>query len=551
MGKPLRSTRANIKANGGIGGIVPCFHPKTGTFFFVRGEVGSYHHMDWQPETSDDWQKVTRIANGNPSDPKWPEHIIFVQTRNGTWVTACMFTFPHAPIIYAKAFFINGHCCIHFYFTFDENKNPGSPNQYLRARNACIAGEKLALPASTQTAQPSQTPQATVNYQVQINTAKDPLTIRSGPGTNHSNIGSVARSSIQRIVRESDGSGARRWGQLPSGGWISLDHTIRVNDAPAALPTPAQPSQPVQSSPLAGTSVLEKVWKLMECADSGIKGISDRPEHIAGILGNLVSEAGEGLCPFQQQVSNGAGLGLMQWTAARRAALEAFMWSNGISQSEFNAERDKHLKSYCNNAAAHPAEFLDRVLAIQVRFMFYEMSATWERFYLTFVDYPTQKTGVAGARAYAELFCALAERPGSGSGADSNIQDNGVQKALRESDFVGGKGQLNRISFSALAKRRSQAEAIFNRSTTPKPPPVQQPAAEKWDVQCEASRDATYIDGKVAQLKELGYPGAYRNVSESGFHQARVPAGTEAQARALFPTLRGQGFPEAFPIQSK
>jgi hypothetical protein len=200
--------------------------------------------------------------------------------------------------------------------------------------------------------------------------------------------------------------------------------------------------------------------------NANIRGISDRPEHIAGILGNLRAEAGSGFCPFQIQVSNHRGLGLMQWTNSspcgtlgRRTDLENFMWRNGISQEEFEAEMNKHLTFVCNSPGCiHPPELLERVLQVQINFMFHELSNTWERFYFNYVDFPTNRTGFEGARSYAELFCALSLRPGPGniSGID-DILDEGVQNALRASPI----NDQGRISFSALAFRRSQAEVYY------------------------------------------------------------------------------------------
>jgi peptidoglycan hydrolase-like protein with peptidoglycan-binding domain len=217
---------------------------------------------------------------------------------------------------------------------------------------------------------------------------------------------------------------------------------------------------------------------------ANIKGISDRNEHIAGIIGNLMAECGRALCPFQQEVRPQWGLGLMQWTnpggavTGRRKEMEDFMWANGINRTQFEAERNKHLTSICNNTSVHPKEFLDRVVDVQIRFMLHEWSSTWERLYLTYVNHPTNLTGEDGAMAFAELFCCISLRPGAG-GASDNIQDQGVQRALRESPFVGGAGKLDRINYSQLNTRRNNAVEIFRQlsATTTKPSePVQQPS---------------------------------------------------------------------------
>jgi len=207
-----------------------------------------------------------------------------------------------------------------------------------------------------------------------------------------------------------------------------------------------------------GSSNVARVWNMIITAH--YPGISDRPEHIAGIVGNMQAEAGQALCPFQQQVSNQVGLGLMQWSFGRRTNLENYMWNNGISQAEFITEMNKHGTGVCSNPQhLHSAAFLERVTQIQVNFMIHEFRNTTERVYMNYIDFPTGRAGTAGARAYAELFCALALRPGDG-GASNNIQDPGVVNARLTSPFNVGDN-LGRISFSNLGGRRTNAENVF------------------------------------------------------------------------------------------
>ena len=153
----------------------------------------------------------------------------------------------------------------------------------------------------------------------------------------------------------------------------------------------------------------------------------------------------------------------MQWTGARRTALENYMWAHGISQVQFVTEMNKHLDVICDPSNWnhwHSEAFFDRVLEIQVNFMFHEL-ATSENFYMFYISHPSNRNGVAGATAYAELFCALVLRPGAGTGTINNIQDPGVREALRESQFVGGPGVLDRVSFSRLDERRNEAEYVY------------------------------------------------------------------------------------------
>jgi hypothetical protein len=195
------------------------------------------------------------------------------------------------------------------------------------------------------------------------------------------------------------------------------------------------------------------VWNMV--ASTNLRGISERPEHIAGIIGNFQSEAGPALCPFQIQVSNHVGLGLMQWSFGRRTNLENYMWSQGIDRDQFYFEMNKHLHTYsCNPTRNHPQQFLNRVLQIQIDFMAHELRHTSERAYMNFIDFPVNRTGEAGARAYAELFCALSLRPGIG-GENDAVLDPGVQSAILASSWP------TRTTFSALDIRRERAAAAY------------------------------------------------------------------------------------------
>jgi len=220
--------------------------------------------------------------------------------------------------------------------------------------------------------------------------------------------------------------------------------------------TAPQPANMINSD-----TMVAKVWNIIVKAH--FSGISDRPEHIAGIIGNLQSEAGSTLCPFQQELGNNrAGLGLMQWSYGRRTSLENYMWDKGVLPEQFRAEMNKHITGICNNPRLHhPSALLDRVLEIQVNFMFHELTNTSERLYMSYINHPTSRAGPVGARAYAELFCVLVLRPGFGSGDINNIQDEGVQNALRASPYAGGIGTLNRISYSGLSVRRDRAAQVF------------------------------------------------------------------------------------------
>jgi len=202
-----------------------------------------------------------------------------------------------------------------------------------------------------------------------------------------------------------------------------------------------------------------------------VSGISDRPAHIAGIIGNMRCGTGYRLCPFQIHITDQVGLGLLQWTGARQVAMENYMWANGISRVAFYEEMEKHGQAggFCTDPdTKHDAAFLNKVLQVQVNYMFHEIRSVDEGLYMRYIGHPTSRTGQAGAVSYAELFCALAVRsgpgrPGPGGIFDSDtIQDLGVLLALQASPYVGGEGVLNRISYHILGERRWEAYDAYN-----------------------------------------------------------------------------------------
>jgi len=288
---------------------------------------------------------------------------------------------------------------------------------------------------------------------------------------NHSNSAFIDILYLTMMGRHPDAEGKAFWlahlnAGLPRhsvfGGFEFSPEFINLCIA-AGIAQAGHPARFQRSSTISGSTNLVKVWNLIVSAN--FSGISNHAEHIAGIVGNMQAEAGAALCPFQQQASNQVGLGLMQWSFGRRTNLEAYMWNNGITQAEFTNEMNKHFRpdgtiGYCSNPQhVHPAAILDRALTLQINFMFHELRNTSERTYMNFINHPANKFGVAGARAYAELFCALSLRPGDG-GPSGNILDEGVINARLSSGYNTGIN-LGRISFHNLTGRRNNAETVY------------------------------------------------------------------------------------------
>jgi len=235
---------------------------------------------------------------------------------------------------------------------------------------------------------------------------------------------------------------------------ICIDHGVTRGTAPDAS----------NFIPGLFTSKENRIWNFIRGAN--FDGVSNRPEHIAGIIGNLYRErsgpnSGSWIpCPFQELGTGvNAGIGIMQWSPlARRTALENYMWRNGINEQTFITEMnrcsvgDAQCSIYNH---AHNITIYNRVLEVQVNYIIHEMR-TSERHYMDHINAPSNRTGRAGASSYSELFCALFVRPGAGIGPNNEIRDPGVRQALRGTQFY-----QNRYSYDGLAMKRNMAESTY------------------------------------------------------------------------------------------
>ena len=191
---------------------------------------------------------------------------------------------------------------------------------------------------------------------------------------------------------------------------------------------------PGGSITLVGSTRLEKIWNYI--VDLGISGLSDRPEAIAGILGNMQVESG--FDPFIQ--NSGGCTGLIQWCKGS--------WNDG-----FFSYMRRFEKYYGKSNVAE--SIVSEGIVAELDFLFKNGSGGVTAAPFTAkLSAPTNKSGVAGARAYSDLFLVLVERPFddeqkySGTGP---IEDPGV-KAVADHTF-----------YQAAAKRRAYAEEIYNK----------------------------------------------------------------------------------------
>ena len=98
--------------------------------------------------------------------------------------------------------------------------------------------------------------------------------------------------------------------------------------------------------------------------------------------------------------------------------------------------------------------------------------------------------------------------------------------------------------------RAGAHEANIRSSSPTAAPETTLPVSGTWSVQVVAARDPLYTDRIIARLRGMGYTDAFRTKSANGWYQARVPAGTQEQARALVPVMVNKGFKDAFQVWS-
>ena len=224
----------------------------------TRMAAGFYHHVDYMSRTRKAWLTILEIVNNNPNWIARPGVLEFFTRGVLYYFAMSFFTLNHSVIVASMSYEIvtprivnrgrgvaatfeqdlNGrwrpghHKCLH---TFDaiELRPGGANNQYRDGHAKVLLAEQLANAIDITPSQPLP-----VDYQVIINTQRDPLRVRRGAGTNHSIMGDVARGTTHRIIAESNGQGADLWGKLPvnhpqhPNGWIALDMTRRVVPPP-------------------------------------------------------------------------------------------------------------------------------------------------------------------------------------------------------------------------------------------------------------------------------------------------------------------------------
>ena len=170
------------------------------------------------------------------------------------------------------------------------------------------------------------------------------------------------------------------------------------------------------------------IWNWFK--NAGIPNVSDRPELIAGIIGNCQQESYGAIDVL------GCNNGYYGPWCESNAGFRNYMTSNGFSFHKYTTSPGNQ-----NDAIPYAFTWLT------------QQSDSWVNWLAGVIDQVSSQTGEAGARAYAELFCLCVERCVDGSDA---IQDPGVVQIMH--DFYGGTTYY----YQYLGNRRNNAANIYH-----------------------------------------------------------------------------------------
>jgi len=258
--KALRDAKLN--------GDFEIFDIRSGEVLECRGAAGNNNHVDFQWKNRSTFNKVllflrlvlTAIVGNWTPRPG----ILRFTNSTGTYAFAIAYhTFNHSIRVASNAYDIvfpfitrlterlaNGnwaighHLCM---WTGDSYALRGNRTATWerQMRDAVLEAERWAGAQTTIPTIPTPQPQtpAAILYRVQV-TVNTVLNIRTGAGTNFPLVTpsrSLPNGAEVGIVRESNGAGAMRWGQMPDGGWIALDHTRQLDLVQAQPTTPTPP----------------------------------------------------------------------------------------------------------------------------------------------------------------------------------------------------------------------------------------------------------------------------------------------------------------------
>lgn len=170
-----------------------------------------------------------------------------------------------------------------------------------------------------------------------------------------------------------------------------------------------------------------RIWNWFR--EAGIPNVSNRPELVAGIIGNLQQESYEAIDIL------GSGNGFYGPWCESNIDFYNYVTNGGYT-----------FHSYNPSVSLVSFDTVARVLTWLT-----ESSDSWDWFVRS-IDKVQNQKGEAGARAYAELFCVCIERCVGGS---DSIDDPGVYQVMK--DYYGGTV----YTYQDLNNRRANAAAIY------------------------------------------------------------------------------------------
>lgn len=191
---------------------------------------------------------------------------------------------------------------------------------------------------------------------------------------------------------------------------------------------------------------IEKIWNYI--TNLNIDGLSNNPAAISGIIANMKQESN--LNPFA--TNSGGCRGLIQWCFFKAGYNPEFKEIMKDYDQYFNPANNYDLSKI-------DPKIVDEALLLELDILF-KIKPKGTANISSFIDHlksPSETTGVAGARAYAELFVVLV---GRGVYGQDDIEDPAVKNIS-----IKLNGHVEK--YQEAAKRRQYAEEIY-KTYTPK-----------------------------------------------------------------------------------
>lgn len=197
---------------------------------------------------------------------------------------------------------------------------------------------------------------------------------------------------------------------------------------------------------LDGNGQIEKIWNYI--TNLNIDGLSNNPAAISGIIANMKQESN--LNPFA--TNSGGCRGLIQWCFFKAGYNPEFKEIMKDYDQYFNPANNYDLSKI-------DPKIVDEALLLELDILF-KIKPKGTANISSFIDHlksPSETTGIAGARAYAELFVVLV---GRGVYGQDDIEDPAVKNIS-----IKLNGHVEK--YQEAAKRRQYAEEIY-KTYTPK-----------------------------------------------------------------------------------